>query len=122
MAGVVMPQQKQKDQGLGKVLQVGGAVVGGIYGGPAGAMAGASAGSQLGGLAAKAPPAPMQAVESGGASAMARRASSLQPIQPDDYGPQLANAEQAAAQLPPDLQQQYLPAIVAARQRSQGVV
>lgn len=37
--------------GLGKILQVGGAIAGGFFGGPAGALAGAATGASLGGLA-----------------------------------------------------------------------
>lgn len=67
--GVSMPQRKDNNAGLSKLLTIGGAVAGGMAGGPAGAMQGASMGQMAGGLMAKQEAGP-QAVES---NALSRR-------------------------------------------------
>lgn len=138
MANVMMPQRKQ-DNTLGNVLQLGGAIAGGIAGGAAtggaGAAAGATAGStamgvaggavtggSAGGMLAGFADRPKTEVAPvGGGNAMQRRYSALAPMNPDQYAPQLAAAEQAAMQLPKDQQAMYLPAIQRARSMNGGM-
>lgn len=122
-----LPEQRQRKDAMGQLLGTGGAIaggiVGGVSGGPMGAVTGATAGNSAGQAAAgllstdrgRAQPG---AAPSGAKDAMARRAASLQPLNPADYGTSLAKAETAAAALPPELQQQYVPALQAARQRA----
>ncbi len=101
MAQQVYMPQKKKDDGLGKALTLGGAVVGGVAGGgPAGAMAGANAGQMAGGLVASNQGAPPQAVATT-ENPMARR------VQSNDTLMQLRDAQSAVAQLPPEQQSQY---------------
>ena len=130
MSQVAQVQPRAKGGQLGKVAGTVGAIIGGVVGAPAGPAAaaqGAMMGNGVGNLAGsmldpvkEAKQAP--SVASGARGAIERRAAALQPLAPQDYGADLAKAEQAATQLPPDLQQQYMPALQAARQRSQGVV
>lgn len=126
-----MPQAQQKQDGLGQALQIGGLAAGGIMGvaGGAGAdkvldmaLKGGSVGQTAGGLASMGAK-PQSEVPSVGAgrAAMSRRAEALQPMNPDQFAPQLAAAETAAQKLPPQQQAQYLPAIQKARQMNSGV-
>lgn len=90
----IQPRQPVKnDDGLGKLLTIGGAVVGGIYGGPGGAAAGAGAGQTLGGLVQQKQPEPP--IESQG---MSRR----QQVLSQNPMVQLQEAQAVASQLPPD--------------------
>ncbi len=117
--GVNVPASQKKSD-LQEIGGIGGAIVGGVYGGPGGAAGGAAAGSQLGGMVDPAKSSQVQTADSG--SAMQRRQDNLaQFSQPSAYEQQLAQAENAAQQLPAQQQQQYLPIIQAARQRAQGV-
>lgn len=77
--GVNIPQRKQQDDGLGKVLQIGGMGLGAFFGGPAGAATGASLGGTLGGLASNNDQQQgSQPVASGGSDALQRRMQKLQ--------------------------------------------
>lgn len=93
---------------------------GGAQGMMSGAQTGNSFGTMIGGLADKKKNDVGPGV-GGGRAAMSRRAEALQPMNPDQYAPQLAAAETAAQQLPPAQQAQYLPAIQKARQLNSGV-
>ncbi len=109
MPGVVMPQ-KQGGSLTGDVLKIGGAVGGAILGGPAGAAAGYSAGSAVDGLV-EPPKAPIQGVQSTPGSINRR-------IETIDTSPsvQLAKADMALQQMPPEMQQAYGPTIKKARE------
>lgn len=89
-------QQQPRDDKLGKVLTIGGAVAGGLVAGPGGAAAGAAQGAGLGSTAGNLlSQAPIQPVEVEG---MSRRREAL------SQDPSLAIQEAQAAlnQLPPD--------------------
>ena len=112
---VVQPQKKQSADQEGLALQGASMIPG-----PVGVVAqGVNIARSL---TKKGPKPEVGMVESGAREAMQRRAASLQPMNPADYGADLAAAEKAAGALPPELQQQYLPALQAARAKSQGVV
>lgn len=113
MPGVIMPQQQQSS--MAQILPIGGAVVGGIFGGPAGAAAGASLGGMAGNTLASNGPPPTP-VQSGMSGAMDRRAQSLQ----DNPSNQLAQADAALAQMPPEYQAQFGPTIKQARYLDQN--
>lgn len=115
MSGVNMPQGQKKDS-TGQMLQIGGAIAGASYGGPQGALMGASAGQIAGGMLQR----PLAETPVVGSNAMQRRLAAPQPMNPDQYAPQLAAAEQAAMQLPKDQQAMYLPAIQKARSMNSG--
>tara|TARA_R110000796_G_scaffold252288_1_gene385951 strand:- start:120 stop:464 length:345 start_codon:yes stop_codon:yes gene_type:complete len=87
----IQPTQPGQNQGLGKILTIGGAALGSM-GGPSGAVAGAGAGQTAAGLLQKAPTPP---VESQG---MQRRQEEL--IQ--DPLRQIQQAQAAARKLSPD--------------------
>lgn len=114
---VVMPQQKQKQDSMGKLLTIGGAVAGGAVGGPTGAMAGAQAGQMANGLLAKdAKPSP-QPVES---TAMQRRMQGMEQSQQNIRA--LREADSALAYLPPEQAAQYAPTIKRARQLAESEI
>lgn len=122
MSKVMMPQRKQ-DNTAANLLPLVGTVAGGIAGSVipgagtlAGAAAGNTAGSLIGGLVQK----PATDTPPAGGTAMQRRLAAPQPMNPDQYAPQLAAAEQAAMQLPKDQQAMYLPAIQKARSMNSG--
>lgn len=83
--------------------------VGGAYGGPAGAMAGQKIGHSLVGGGSD----PGAVTGKGGGSAMARR------LELPDPQAQLAKAQESLAQLPPEEQQKYGPALTEAQKRAQ---
>lgn len=133
-------QKRQKSNGLEKILPIAGGVVGGIYGGPAGAMAGMKLGSAVGSISNKKEidigdvtnvgGAAVGAMGAGDSAAMRRMnassdlqsAPSPQP-QPGDDLKQLSDARFALASQPPEVQQQYGPALTAAwlkARRQQG--
>lgn len=103
MTQVYMPQKKQ-DDGLGKALTIGGAVVGGIYGGPGGAVTGAGVGQTAGGLLSSSKSQGPAAVPE---TAMTRKYATVN----SDPLVKLQDANTALADLPPDIQQQYGPTI-----------
>jgi hypothetical protein len=108
---VNMPQKTQNP--IMGILPVAGSVVGGIFGGPAGAAAGGKIGGELG----KQTPAP-DAVETKtpmDAGAIDRRIGATE----ESPSFQLAKADAALKQLPPEYQQQYGATISAARQMDQ---
>ena len=77
--GINIPKRQQQDDGIGKLLQLGGMVGGAIVGGPAGAATGGSLGGMAGGLLAnnnqqQGP----EAIQTGPSDAMGRRMQSLQ--------------------------------------------
>lgn len=122
-AQVMVPQKEDK---LGKLLQVGGAIGGGILGaagGPAGIVAGASAGAQLGGLAGGA----LEKKQSTGVeSAMSRRMGAGLPQTAPQVDPleTLQQANMALASQPPEVRSQFEAPIKAAllqARRQQGV-
>lgn len=129
---VMTPQPAQKRDSLGQALSVGGAIAGTLIGSPGGpgaavqgGLTGHAVGQAAGGMLASGKPRQaVGTVDSGPRGALQRRAAALQPIQPENYGLELAKAETAAQTLPPALRDQYLPTIQAARARSggQGVV
>lgn len=106
VSGVMMPQKRPGM--MQQALPIAGQVIGGAAGGPAGAAVGGMVGGKLG--EQKQGPA---AVES---TAMQRRAASMQP-QADPVA-DLQAADQALAQMPPPVQEQYRPAIQSAMQRA----
>lgn len=112
MSQVQMPTKKDNS----KLFTIGGAVAGGMAGGPGGAMAGASAGQTMAGLTAGGPgPQPVET------SAMSRRMDTMQ----NDRLKQLREAENSLAKLPPEMQQQYGPAIMKAsymEEKQRGMV
>lgn len=123
---VAMPEQRQKENSLGKILQLGGAVAGGIAGsagGPMGAIQGAGAGAALGGAAG--------GLLAGNNQTAVQRRMGLQTSQgqnvPQAPDPMSAinEARTALVSAPPELQQEYAPALQAAMlqaRRQQGVV
>lgn len=111
MSGIMMPQKKPGM--MQQVLPLAGTLVGGMVGGPAGAAVGGT----LGGMASQENPGPApiqsqaQPVPVAQSTPMQRRMDSQGGAQPD----QLAQADQALTQLPPEYQQQYGPMIRRAR-------
>jgi len=114
MAAQVIGPQKKKS-GIAEVLPVAGAVAGGVLGaagGPAGALAGAGTGASLGSVA-------------GGflANQDARQAAIAQRMQqtsaPQAPSPQQAldQARLALSTQPPEVQQEFGPMLLAARQK-----
>lgn len=93
-----------------QAVPVAGSLIGGYFGGPAGAAAGGKIGSSL----VKGGPDP-GAVEGKGSSPMQRRIEQAG----DDPQTQLAKAQQALQQLPPEDQQKYGPALTEAQKRAQ---
>ena len=112
MSNVTMPQKKQNpiSGALPTLISAAGSIVGGAFGGPAGAAVGGAvggmAGHALGGANKPQGNMPQQSTP------MQRR---MQTMGPDET---LQQGEAALAQLPPEYQQQYGPAIGAARQAS----
>lgn len=113
-AQVMMPQKKKSD--ASQLLEIGGTVaggvLGGVFGGPAGAIGGASAGGNLAGSVGG-----MLGADNGG-GAMGRR---MQQANPTPSAPQVEDPIQALEQsrialasAPPEIQQEYTPAIQAA--------
>jgi len=118
----VIPREKKKSSDtIAQIAPIAGAVIGGFFGGPAGAMAGMQAGSAVGSGVQG-----VEALTASEPSAMQRRIGS-----PQDTGPEVANPIEALenarielANQPPDVRQQYEPAIRAAllqARRDQGV-
>lgn len=118
MAGVTVPNTSKKSE-LGQVGGVVGGIAGAYYGkSPQAAAGGYAAGSQLGQAVDPDKESSTPQVGSG-SSAMQRRSEALsQYQQPSQNEQQLAQAETAAQQLPPEQQRAYLPAIQAARARA----
>lgn len=124
-AQVQRPQKKQNE--LGQLLPVAGAVIGGMTAGPGGAMAGASQGAALGQLGASTL-AMTEGGQQGGAgvSAAERRVVPAAGL-PQAQDPQrtLQEAQVAVANLPPEQQKQFAPALQmggAVLRRQQGGV
>ncbi len=117
MAGVSMPNRKP---GLtSQLLPIAGTVGGAMVGGPAGSIVG----NKLGGKLAGDDQAVPQAVES---TAIERRLGAPD-MPPPGPSQDIANANQALTQLPPDQQQKYGPILRRAQmldqqQAQQGVV
>lgn len=106
------PQKKQNE--LGQLLPIAGAVIGGMSAGPGGAMAGASQGAALGQLGAGAlSMAEGQQQQSGGVSAAERRLTPQAMPLPQEQDPMQAiqEAQVALANLPPEQQKQFGPAL-----------
>ncbi len=108
---VNMPQ-KQQDPIKG-LVPLAGSIVGGIFGGPAGA----AAGGKIGGEFAKesAPPTAVESKAPMDSGAIDRRIST----QEQNPSMQLAQADAALKQLPPEYQDQYGATIAAARKMDQ---
>ena len=115
MANVSRPQA-QKQDGLGQLMSIGVNAARAYAGDPTGYVGLA----QDVGLGASKQAAQAPEVGSGRA-AIGRRMESMAPMNPGDYAQPLAQAEQAAQTLPPDMQKQYLPALQKARAMNQGV-
>lgn len=124
---MVQVRQPAKSDSLSKGLgYAGGAVAGYFSGGnPQAAMAGYQAGSQIGGMLTK---DPQQSIKTSG-GAMERRMSASTPKieqhQPGEDLKALEEANYALAEQPPEVQQEYAPAIKAAmltakRQQQRG--
>lgn len=97
MPGVMMPQKKQ---GLAQqVAPVAGQAVGTYFGGPIGGVVGGQIGAKMAGEQKQ-----IGAIET---SAINRRIDTYQP--PQNHTEDLAAADQALAQLPKPVQQQYSP-------------
>lgn len=110
MAGVNVPGSSPSMYKT--AVPIAGTIVGGYFGGPAGAAAGGKIGSSLvkggpdpGAVQGKAP----------ATSAMQRRVDQTA----EDPQAQLAKAQEALQQLPPEDQQKYGPAIAEAQKRAQ---
>lgn len=108
MPGINVPSSSPSI--LKTALPIAGSVIGGIYGGPAGAAAGGKIGQSLAGggkdpTAIESKAAPQTAVD--------RRIGALE----EDPSVQLAKADAALRQAPPEIQDQYGPAIAEARKR-----
>ena len=121
------PAQQSSGGGLGQLLQglgtVAGGVVGGFAGGPMGAITGAGAGGSLGAtLGGMADPVKEgeSAKEVGGLApqqdngAMSRRLTEMN----NSPSVQIADASQAMAKMPPDIQQEYGPVLSQAQKLS----
>lgn len=107
MSGVNVPG---KSQGLLQTaVPIAGSVIGGIYGGPAGAAAGGKVGASLVGGGGN----PSAVQSKAPTTAMDRRMQA----QEETPSMQLAQADAALKQLPPEYQDQYGATIAAARQR-----
>lgn len=108
----MMPQKKQNPitSALPTLVSAAGSVIGGAVGGPAGATAGGAigsmAGNAIGGANKPQGNMPQQSTP------IQRR---MQTMDPDET---LRQGEAALARLPPEYQQQYGPAITAAREAS----
>ncbi len=126
MAGVTVPTSRKKSE-LSEVGGLVGGIAGAYYGeSPQAAAGGYAAGTQIGGTLDPGKETAMPQIgDSGARNAMANRQQALaQYSQQSAYEQQLAHAETAAQQLPPEQQAQYLPTLQAARLRasqSQGV-
>ncbi len=127
MSGVTVPSAKKKSE-LSEIGGLAGGIAGAYYsGGNAGAAYGGyQAGTQIGQTLSPDKETPATQVGDAGAkNAMANRQQALaQYSQQSQYEQQLAHAENAAAQLPPEQQAQYMPTLQAARLKaaqSQGV-
>lgn len=107
MAGVNLPQQKQDP--IKGIIPIAARVVGTIYGGPAGGMAaGAVADASMSGGSKVAGPVQQQQT----ANPMQRR------LQQEDPAAELAKAQAALQQLPPEEQAKYGPTLEEARKRA----
>jgi hypothetical protein len=105
MAQIYKPQKKS--DGLGEILTIGGGIVGGIYGGPGGAMAGAQLGGMAGNMMADNSESPNV-----GEAASRRLGGDAQPMQQvDDPMTTVEKARIAVANLPPDQQAIFAPAL-----------
>lgn len=113
MPGVNVPGSPQ---GIEKTaIPIAGSIIGGIYGGPAGAAAGGKIGSDL--VKGGPDPGAIETKAGAGGTALDRRIQA----QEDTPSMQLAQADAALAQLPPEYAQQYGATIAAARKMdSQG--
>lgn len=109
MAGVNVPGSRPSI--LKTAVPTALSIAGSVYGGPAGGMAGAKIGQSL--VSGGADPG---AVQSKGGGAMQRRIETLQ--QPDPNA-ELAKAQDALKQLPPEEQAKYGPALAEAQKRAQ---
>ncbi len=110
MPGVNVPGRTPSP--LQTIVPMAGAVVGSIYGGPVGGMAGAKIGQ---GLVGGGPgPSAVKSAEPE-SSAIDRRIDTMQ----NDPSQQLAQAETALKQMPPEYQDAYGPTIMKARQLDQ---
>lgn len=92
--------QRQKTNGIAKILPMAGQVVGTIYGGPTGGAIGGAVGGAVGGMVQK---PQQQSVASSDSSAVSRRMETMQ----SDPVNVLAESKQALAYMPADVKQQY---------------